>query len=44
MDAMREHSEAPFAAYTHARLPDLHALHALAAEANFQFGQPGACL
>lgn len=44
MDAMREHPEAPFAAYTHARLPDLHALHALAAEANLQFGQPGACV
>lgn len=44
MDAMHDHPEAPFAAYTHARLPDLHALHALAAEANLQFGRPGACV
>ena len=45
MDAMHDAPNAPFAAYTEARLESLHALHEIALHANFLLsGRPGACL
>lgn len=41
LDAMHEKPDAPFAQYTEWRLRDLHALHALAMDANRQLGGPG---
>lgn len=41
MEAMHEAPDAPFARYTKERLPDLHALHALASDADRQLGGPG---
>lgn len=41
MDAMHDRPEAPFAEYDRVRLPDLHALHLLATDANTQLGPLG---